>query len=95
MIPKKMRDVARNEMCIPEVGLFNECCKKNGILSVWSCQTENKSMRACLTKWYRDEAFISRCTEEYLAERSEYRQTGINKNRKSVRVGNSPSPSAT
>lgn len=79
MIPKLMREVAKNEKCIEEVAAFTKCCSANGVLMAIKCRPENSSLQACLTNWYRNEQFISDCTEEYLKERSEYRATGIPK----------------
>lgn len=46
---------------------------------VIACQKENDQMKRCLTSYYQDEKFKERCTNEYLAERSEFRRTGITK----------------
>lgn len=77
MIPKKMRDKAKEEKCTEEVKQFTECCKNNSVLMVLSCRKENNALKNCLTKWYEDEDFKAECRKEYLAERSEFRRTGI------------------
>lgn len=77
MIPKKMRDKAKEEKCIEEVKQFSECCKDNSIFMVVKCRKENAALKECLTKWYGDEDFKNLCKEEYLNERSEFRRTGI------------------
>lgn len=82
MIPKKMRDLARIEKCADVVEKFTECCKDNHILMSVKCRKENKQLKDCLTYWYADEDFKNRCKEEYLKERSEYRQTGITQKQK-------------
>lgn len=82
MIPKKMRDIAKVEKCIEEVKQFSDCCKENSVLMVISCRKENDSLKECLAKWYKDDDFKKRCTEEYLKERSEYRRTGITQKQK-------------
>lgn len=82
MIPKKMRDKAKSEKCLEEVKNFTACCKDNNILMVLSCRKENAALKECLERWYKDEGFKKVCTEEYLAERSEYRKTGITQKKK-------------
>lgn len=79
MIPKKMRDIAKREKCIEEVKSFSECCKDNSVFMVFSCRKENAALKECLSKWYQDEEFKNRCKNEYLNERSEYRRTGVSK----------------
>lgn len=78
-IPKKMRDIARQEKCTAEVEEFTKCCKDSGLLMVVHCRQQNATLKGCLTKWYQDEEFKKRCTDEFLAERSEYRRTGLTK----------------
>ena len=65
MIPKKMRDKARDEKCVKEVEEFTECCKNSNILMVVKCRDQNKNLKACLTKWYNDEGFKEICKNEY------------------------------
>lgn len=77
MIPKKMRDKAKEEKCAEEVKVFTECCRDRGVLMVVKCRKENDALKKCLTRWYEDEGFKSLCREEYLKERSEFRRTGI------------------
>lgn len=77
LIPKKMRDVAREEKCVEEVRRFTECCKESSVLMVVSCRAENAGLKDCLGAWYADADFQERCKQLYLEERSEYRRTGI------------------
>lgn len=79
MIPKIMRDKTKVEKCAAEVAEFTKCCSENGLLMAFKCRKENAAMKECQTKWYQDENFKSECTEIYLQERKEYRQTGIPK----------------
>lgn len=83
-----MRDRAREEKCIKEVDAFNKCCIATGFSMVFRCRKENEELKACLSKWYLDEEFKKECTAEYLAERSEYRRTGIGKKQREARVAN-------
>lgn len=82
MIPKKMRDKARDEKCVEEVKNFTECCKSNNVLMVLFCRKENSALKSCLTKWYEDDNFKNECKQEYLEERTEFRQTGIRQKEK-------------
>ncbi|PNF25150.1 COX assembly mitochondrial protein-like protein [Cryptotermes secundus] len=77
LIPKKMRDKARDEICTEEVKAFTECCKNSSIFMVITCRKENTALKNCLDKWYQNEEFKNKCKEEYLDERSEFRRTGI------------------
>lgn len=77
LIPKKMRDKARDEKCSEEVSAFSKCCKSSSVFMVIACRKENTALKDCLNKWYQDEVFKNRCKEEYLDERSEFRRTGI------------------
>lgn len=79
LVPKIMRDRAKKEKCIPEVQLFETCCKDNGIKMIYSCRSQNDGLKACLTKWYQDEEFKAECRNVYLTQRAEYRRTGIKK----------------
>lgn len=74
----KMREKGKDK-CVQEVTAFNECCKRSSVAMVVNCRNQNFELKACLTKWYQNEDFKKECTEEYLAERSEYRRTGLKK----------------
>ncbi|GJQ82227.1 hypothetical protein Trydic_g19429 [Trypoxylus dichotomus] len=86
MIPKKMREIAKEEKCAEEVKKFTECCKDSSILMVVKCREQNNALKECLTHWYQDESFKERCKQEYLKERSEYRRTGITQKQKNARL---------
>ena len=38
MIPQRMRDITRTQLCIPEVRAFSECSKNSGFSMVFQCQ---------------------------------------------------------
>ncbi|KAJ3645023.1 hypothetical protein Zmor_022716 [Zophobas morio] len=82
MIPKKMREIARDEKCKDYVEKFTECCKNSNVLMIFKCRAENAALKDCLTRWYEDEGFKNRCKNEYLKERSEYRRTGVTQKQK-------------
>ncbi|XP_064482400.1 COX assembly mitochondrial protein homolog [Ornithodoros turicata] len=77
LIPQRMRDRARDEKCTQLVEKFGVCCKKQGLLLPFLCQKENKALKACLVEWYNKPEFRKECTEQYLAERSHFRETGV------------------
>ncbi|KAF2349887.1 Cytochrome c oxidase biogenesis protein Cmc1-like, partial [Trinorchestia longiramus] len=65
---------------------FSSCSKEAGLLMVSRCRAENTALWSCLEKWYFDEAFKERCTKEYLAERSEFRRTGVRRSPRNHRA---------
>ncbi|XP_014090986.2 COX assembly mitochondrial protein homolog [Bactrocera oleae] len=79
LIPRIMRDRAKQIHCSKEVQEFEACCKANSILMVVTCRNENSALKSCLTKWYKNDDFREECTKIYLEERSDYRRTGIPK----------------
>lgn len=84
LIPKIMRERAKTEKCVDLVKDFGECCKENGLLMVVKCRKENAVMRDCYEKWYTNESFINECTDMYLAQRTEYRRSGITKKQRNA-----------
>lgn len=79
LVPKVMRERAKVEKCFEEVGAFQTCCKDSSLLMVVKCRKENSELRSCLTRWYQDDIFRKECTEIYLADRAEFRSTGLQK----------------
>ncbi|KAJ8712334.1 hypothetical protein PYW07_005176 [Mythimna separata] len=79
LIPKLIRDKAKKEKCFKEVADFESCCKESSLLMVVKCRNQNAVLKECLGDWYKNEEFKNQCTEEYLAQRREYRTTGIRK----------------
>ncbi|TRY64318.1 hypothetical protein TCAL_04625 [Tigriopus californicus] len=80
LIPQRMRDVSR-ELCPDEVKKFLECGKKEGLASFYQCQGQKDEMVKCIAKWQDNPQFKEAITQEYLNERSHYRQTGIRTSR--------------
>lgn len=81
MIPQRMRDISRTQLCIPEVRAFAECSKASGFSMVALCQDEKNCMVKCQKEWMETPEFVAAVKEEYLNERSHYRQTGIKQKR--------------
>uniref|UniRef100_A0AAG5CV96 COX assembly mitochondrial protein n=1 Tax=Anopheles atroparvus TaxID=41427 RepID=A0AAG5CV96_ANOAO len=79
LIPKIMRERAKTEKCVAEVKAFEVCCKDAGLFMIAKCQEQNDALKACSLEWYKDEQFKKECTEIFLAERSEFRRTGLPK----------------
>ncbi|XP_012259456.2 COX assembly mitochondrial protein homolog isoform X3 [Athalia rosae] len=61
---------------------FTQCCCDSGLLMVVKCRNENNLLKECLAKWFTNTEFAAACKQRYLAERSEYRRTGITKKRR-------------
>ena len=98
LIPQRMRDIARTQLCTEYVREFEKCskdtvCAFNSVnyhkctmsihvillqgLRMWySCRGEKEKMVDCLKVWFYDDEFKEAVIEEYLNERSHYRQTG-------------------
>lgn len=68
-----------NDCDLNVVTEFSKCAKEHGLSMVVKCRNENSIMQECLGRWFHDEEFKNICTQEYLNERSEYRRTGIGK----------------
>ncbi len=79
MVPKIMRERAKETHCSEEVKAFETCCKANSILMVVNCRVENDALKACLGRWYQNDGFIKECTDIYLKDRTEYRSSGLTK----------------
>uniref|UniRef100_A0A182NE41 TOG domain-containing protein n=1 Tax=Anopheles dirus TaxID=7168 RepID=A0A182NE41_9DIPT len=79
LIPKIMRERAKKEKCIAEVKAFEDCCQGSGLFMVAKCQEQNDAFKACSLQWYKNEQFKQECTDIYLAERREFRRTGVPK----------------
>ena len=86
MIPQRMRDITRTQLCVDTVREFSECSKREGFAMAWRCRDEKDCMVQCQKDWFDNPQFVSAVTEEYLNERSHYRQTGI-KQKRYNRVG--------
>ncbi|XP_074658064.1 COX assembly mitochondrial protein homolog [Tubulanus polymorphus] len=77
LIPKKMKKKAHEVHCKEIVDALTKCGKESGLFLPFLCRKENKALEQCLDKWYHNKDFVDECTQEYLAERAEYRRTGI------------------
>uniref|UniRef100_A0A1B6EG66 COX assembly mitochondrial protein n=1 Tax=Clastoptera arizonana TaxID=38151 RepID=A0A1B6EG66_9HEMI len=82
LIPKKIRERARTEKCLEETLKFSECCKAYSFGMVLMCRNENAKLKECLTSWYNNPDFKEECTKEYLAERAEFRRSGLSSKQK-------------
>lgn len=79
LVPKIMRERAKETHCSEEVKAFEKCCKANSVMMVVNCRVENDALKTCLGRWYRNDEFIRECTDIYLTERTEYRSSGLTK----------------
>ena len=80
MLPFRLRDIGR-ELCHENVKKFTDCTQKHGFAMVYSCTDERNELCNCIKGWVDNEEFRNTVTEEYLNERSHYRQTGIKSKR--------------
>ena len=72
----RMRDIGR-ELCPDYVKQFTECTQKHGFAMVMSCRDERNELCECIKGWIDNQEFKDLVIEEYLNERSHFRQTGI------------------
>lgn len=86
MIPQRMRDITRTQLCGDKVKEFAECSAREGFAMAWRCREEKDCMVECQKEWFEKPEFVSAVTEEYLNERSHFRQTGM-KQKRYNRVG--------
>eukprot|EP00088_Acartia_fossae_P030702 TRINITY_DN3169_c1_g1_i1.p1 TRINITY_DN3169_c1_g1~~TRINITY_DN3169_c1_g1_i1.p1 ORF type:complete len:195 (-),score=30.28 TRINITY_DN3169_c1_g1_i1:169-753(-) len=77
MIPQRMRDISRTQLCTSEFREFCQCSKDSGVLMFYKCNESKNKMVECQKGWFYDNDFEEAVREEYLNERSHYRQTGI------------------
>lgn len=76
MIPQRMRDIGR-ELCPDVVKEFCDCTNRNGFKMIYACTAERDKLCECIQGWLENQHFKDMVTEEYLNERSHFRQTGI------------------
>lgn len=77
MITQRMRDVARAELCGDFVQKFSACTQQSGFKMVYSCTAERDELVKCIEDWFVRPGFKEMVSEEYLNERSHFRETGI------------------
>ena len=75
-----MRDIGR-ELCHENVKKFSECTMQYKFAMVYKCTEERNELCECIKSWVDKEDFRNAVIEEYLNERSHYRQTGIKSRR--------------
>nr|ACO15645.1 C3orf68 homolog [Caligus clemensi] len=78
LIPQRMREILRIIHCIDTSKKFEECGKVHGgFKGIVACQDACNEMKECIERNFKDPEFRQAVTEEYLNERSHFRQTGI------------------
>ena len=75
-----MRDIGR-ELCHENVKKFSECTQQYKFAMVYKCTEERNELCECIKSWVDKEDFRNAVIEEYLNERSHFRQTGIKSKR--------------
>jgi len=81
MLPQRMRDITRTQLCVEMVKDFSECSRREGFAMAWKCRDEKDCMVTCQKEWFEKPEFVAAVTEEYLNERSHYRETGVKQKR--------------
>jgi len=77
LLPQRMRDITRTQICTKEVEEYSDCARDNGFTMVYYCRDHKDRMIACQKGWFDNPKFQEAVKEEYLNERSHYRTTGI------------------
>jgi len=75
LLPQRMHDIVENQLCVRELEDINSTGSSLfNINSVWEL---NKKIEKCQDDWFHNRKFQEAVKEEYLNERSHYRQTGL------------------
>jgi len=77
MIPQRMRDITRTQLCTDVVQTFSDCAKDNGFFMFYYCRGERDKMMECQMEWFDKPQFQEAVKEEYLNERSHFRESGV------------------
>jgi len=77
LIPQRSRDITRTQICTREHEEFCKCSKENGFSMVYYCREAKDKMVDCQKTWFDKPQFQEAVKEEYLNERSHYRESGI------------------
>eukprot|EP00096_Caligus_rogercresseyi_P012368 TRINITY_DN514_c0_g1_i1.p1 TRINITY_DN514_c0_g1~~TRINITY_DN514_c0_g1_i1.p1 ORF type:complete len:194 (+),score=66.77 TRINITY_DN514_c0_g1_i1:114-695(+) len=82
LVPQRMREILRTIHCLEDSKKFEECGKiHGGFKGIVACQDVCTQMKECVERHFKDLEFRRAVTEEYLNERSHFRQTGIKSQR--------------
>ena len=69
MLPARMRDTARSELCTDVVKAFTECTQRAGFGLVYACRKERDDLVACIDTWMQVQYLrISTSTYYYLTD---------------------------
>ncbi|CAJ0575246.1 unnamed protein product, partial [Mesorhabditis spiculigera] len=78
LIPKRMNDQLERKECHPFYLKLVECFKKEGAaIGLSTCKETLNAFNRCKYERFHDPDFRAKVTEDYLAERSHYRRTGM------------------
>lgn len=77
LIPRLMEYRISHELCREESRIFSECMKEAGFSVVTKCRDLREKFEECANRWFRDEEFRQKMTDEYIAKRTKYRETGV------------------
>jgi len=76
LLTSRIRDIARGELCKNFGETMGKCYVKHGLLCWIYCREEVKDLHRCVDEKVAIQEFRDTVTQEYLNERSHYRQTG-------------------
>lgn len=78
LIPNRMREIIHEVHCRELSNKMKECVKEKGsFMGVYRCDEAFKEVSDCAAKFFKDEELLQAVTNEYLDERSHFRQSGI------------------
>lgn len=94
VIAKIMRDYAREEACVDEVKLFNECSKlyqgkpylRNAFKTTYKCKPQCKVMMECMDNVFKNEDVYYMCKKKFMRKKILFTTTGVTvKNRQTLK----------
>lgn len=77
IIPRYLEYKITHELCSEQARKFAECAKASGFRVVLDCTALRKEFEVCTNKWWNDEGLRKDVTDEYLAKRKKFRETGV------------------
>lgn len=76
LIPRYLEYKITRELCSEQAKKFAECSKAAGLRVIFDCKSIRKEFEDCSNRWWNDEGLRKEVTDEYLAKRKRFRETG-------------------
>ena len=76
LIPRYLEYKITHELCSEEARKFAECSKSNGLRVITDCKALRLEFENCTNRWWNDEGLKKQVTDDYLAKRKKFRETG-------------------